>query len=93
MSKHTPGPWKADKNRHVYPAEFSNYDKDPICKVYTDEETKSAMFNAHLIASAPEMFEAIQNWLEKNEVPYLCRSDESLEEKLRAAIKKAKGIL
>ena len=70
-AKHTPGPWKVDESEH------HAVGGERIYKVITDRpmgglvagvsawwvDTESARHNAHLIAAAPAMYEALGNLL------------------------------
>ena len=70
-AKHTPGPWKVDESEH------HAVGGERIYKVITDRpmgglvagvsawwvDTESARHNAHLIAAAPAMYEALQGAL------------------------------
>ena len=63
-SKHTPGPWTVDDREYAgvkWDAIIRNRDNDPVACVgmagYT-EATGQA--NAHLIAAAPDMLEALK---------------------------------
>lgn len=56
----TPGPWGAKESRHD--GEFSVFapDETEICEIWkTSAEDDRAQHNAHLIAAAPEMYEAL----------------------------------
>ena len=63
MSKHTPGPWA------VHPASaqvdaFATGEPVPVCQLLwpTDQRTETETeANAHLIAAAPEMLEALKS--------------------------------
>ena len=69
MSKYTPGPWKVDESEH------QAMGGERIYKVITDRpmgglvadvsawwvDTESARHNAHLIAAAPAMYEALSD--------------------------------
>ncbi len=59
MSKHTPGPWKADRAGNV---ETCGDDPALICECYQDPHWQPdgvhAHSNAKLIAAAPELLEA-----------------------------------
>lgn len=69
MSKHTPGPWTSsgtqvctwDKNNYVNNVPFT-YDP-PLpgaSRQWTEKLLEEAKANAHLIAAAPEMLEALE---------------------------------
>ena len=73
-AKHTPGPWKVDESEH------HAVGGERIYKVITDRpmgglvagvsawwvDTESARHNAHLIAAAPAMYEALQRLFNGN---------------------------
>ncbi len=92
-SKHTPGPWRRDirhdtaNRHHVYgpphPLDGGNY--APIC-------TTSNPADAELIAAAPDLLAALEEWVTAFgpvEVPNTQGAD--LLAKSRVAIAKAKG--
>jgi hypothetical protein len=99
MSKHTPGPWHTgDINEHgaitIYSDE-SNYVASAYLarwsSAWTPEETLhspdnvEAVANAHLIAAAPDLLAACEAYIE-------WRADmEVIQERMRAAIAKARG--
>ena len=101
MSKHTPGPWSLDRTKII------SSSKGKVADVvilgyqnigYRDEETCA---NARLIATAPEMLEALVSfveaeteWLGLNDPEAGIVFDDPLSdayEKARAVIAKAKG--
>ena len=66
MSKHTPGPWTASRDemrKRYMDALYVHMEETQICEVTisvrgpTEEQTA----NAHLIAAAPDMLEALKN--------------------------------
>lgn len=73
MSKHTPGPWKADTPRFGYqnvrqdPADWDGRGYQLICTVPQSKKGTNygEMFeaNARLIAAAPELLEALKRLL------------------------------
>ena len=78
IAKHTPGPWKAMK-KAIQPKDGLFY-----CMVHEDKEDQSiapakglgltkdeAIANAHLIAAAPAMYEAIRKVIEHRVEEYL----------------------
>jgi len=86
MSKHTPGPWVGYEDRGVY---LGDGFKRPIfetgCNCCTADTLKAA--DAHLIAAAPEMLEALQYLSGLH--PRRCNLAEVT--RARAAIAKATG--
>jgi len=61
MSKHTPGPWKLEKNNcdwTIWGADGCNILGIPHDEIYGHALADSA--NARLIASAPELLEALE---------------------------------
>lgn len=89
MSKHTPGPWGFDSFalREEIRAE-NNPLIATVCSVHCDspEEMRA---NAHLIAAAPEILEALEMMLEMSEMSGFGKA--AAEDVARAAIAKAKG--
>ena len=94
--KFTPGPWVIGALNCIWPAsdlKFENGNWDAACdnpRIIHDishKPTSTDMANAHLIASAPELYEALKETLaiaERNEVGgYAVRA--------RAALSKARG--
>ena len=88
MSNHTPGPWKI----------FDDHpDPDLLCLhvCHGDEQIAdvSELKNAHLIAAAPELLEALECYVEKvaDLNRYGVMIETSLRKKAEAAIAKAKG--
>lgn len=84
---HTPGPWKHDETWGLI-----KYGKTEICALHSGNEA-----NARLIASAPDLLEALQEaynaiaW----DIPGGNLSDaeqEVLLDAIRAAISKAEGV-
>ncbi len=78
VSKHTPGPWRAMPYRKVNGA-----DGVEVCALQS-RKIEVADANAHLIAAAPDMLEALENLVEQID-------DVALTAKATAAIKKARG--
>lgn len=68
-SKHTPGPWKVgisvDHGIHCVDAQSDSHPVIEVCEVWGTEcdieETSESRANAHLIATAPELLEALTN--------------------------------
>lgn len=93
MSKHTPGPWRAeigDENEpwsHQWPRIVSDeYEVVGTEGLYGDFETDCA--NARLIAAAPELLAALKECVCALET---CGKDYRATELARAAIAKATG--
>lgn len=75
-TKHTPGPWKARKGFHADTIEIFHPDKSvkppfypcEIATIASDRDTAKAKAkakaNARLIATAPELLEALRMWLD-----------------------------
>ena len=94
MSKHTPGPWKYDGIKHVF------LDDVPFQKIaeinrYLPEFEDESDANARLIATAPQLLEALMMALDDSEVMApdgkpLCVGPDTLT-RMRAAIKAATG--
>ena len=99
-SKHTPGPWKVDESEH------HAVGGERIYKVITDRpmgglvadvsawwvDTESARHNAHLIAAAPAMYEALQAMVIANHGMPINPMDEK-DEICRQALEKAQKAL
>ena len=96
MSKHTPGPWKVDKVKS-HPWIVTCTDKNLGCQNTLVEVGYKP--NAYLIASAPELLEAckfailfVKSYRKNGQGTVLWnKSDENDFQKMRQAIKKAKG--
>ena len=55
-TKWTPGPWRASATREVF-----SPSKRTVCRAHLDgERCTEALANAHLIAAAPDMYEALE---------------------------------
>ncbi len=102
MSKHTPGPWQVGTKHHhnacqVYAADG----QDAVCMVYdiwhhrNVDECKDCkgMANARLIASAPELLEALKELLRVDDEWHGSVNSEmaGARQKARKAIAKAEG--
>lgn len=96
MSKHTPGPWEVCRDSRgcqSVRAKSGFLAFTPSIQHYNDptryiDETEEAKANAHLIAAAPDMLEALKDVIQ------IVRVDEwpRLSGKCRAAIAKAEGV-
>lgn len=62
MNSYTPGPWKVNQDSFYSDFRISSDDNSDIARVHNevDEETKA---NAHIISFAPEMYEAIERFI------------------------------
>jgi TPP-dependent trihydroxycyclohexane-1,2-dione (THcHDO) dehydratase len=102
MSKHTPGPWTVaadpDSENDVYYAVFAEdeisdarFEDDFIAVTNLNHANNEA--NARLIASAPELLEALRTALKGWEVEfeYLAKRTPEWVTQARAAIAKATG--
>ena len=94
-AKHTPGPWA----HHNTPTPFIyvNAGGLPICQIYTSTAHGQSMgeqfANAHLIAAAPELLEALQRLsaqCERLRMAWQLESD--AERTARVVIAKAIGV-
>lgn len=94
--KHTSGPWRVGNYAvNDYAPTIYNLDATKIATVeaWSGEEYNESEANAALIATAPELLEALQNMIDLW-TPYLhCVGDIGLEKMMsaRAAIAKAEG--
>jgi hypothetical protein len=88
MSKHTPGPWEIEGHYHfgykwISGPEHSQLAQVVWCMEYEDR-SPSCEANAHLIAAAPDLLEALEIALD-------FAGDAWWAEKAEAAIEKARG--
>jgi hypothetical protein len=89
MSAHTPGPWTKSEGSSVAALNFRG---DPgrtrkIADVYAGGGTLAERHaNAHLVAAAPELLEALRTML-----AYATTADSQAVAKAKAAIAKAEG--
>lgn len=77
ITKHTPGPWKYDSTWSLI-----EYGKTQICALHSGNKA-----NANLIASAPDMFDALQAIVDA-----FGDQDSLLINQCKAALAKAKGV-
>jgi hypothetical protein len=83
---HTPGPWGYEKYCGTVRVFYDiGRGTRPICKLIGEDEEA----NAHLIAAAPHLFEALEMMLEMSEMGGFGKA--AAEDVARAAIAKAKG--
>ena len=92
-AKHTPGPWKAvpDRSRNLYTwyVEGAKGVVPAIARLSLIDACEEIEGNAHLIAAAPAMYEALQATL-----AYFMRSNQSHAPEvrvIRAALAQAEG--
>jgi hypothetical protein len=91
MKKHTPGPWKVDKvdNAHCY---IIAKNGTLLAKVWLEDNDFNNA-NAHLVAAAPDMLEALEAalsyWDQDRASQQIRLAD--VERILKSAIAKAKG--
>ena len=90
MTKHTPGPWIAvgyqvEVERDDVP-DICSCDPENIDQEHLNWDEKTVMANARLIAAAPDLLEALREFLECG---VNAGSNEELKQKCRAAIAKA----
>jgi len=69
--KHTPGPWEADiDNNGDYIVTIRSYRRVYVNATYEDDD--NVKHDAHLIAAAPDMYEALKNLEnDNNQIPDL----------------------
>ena len=96
--KWTPGPWEAmDKGFHPYPyvcgpEDDYEYGKDRPVVAYL--VGMNIPHNAHLIAAAPDLYEALEWCIKSLEFSYTgTASDSEIPQDIRAALAKARGEL
>lgn len=93
-SKPTPGPWRVS-DQVVACATLVVSDHDPLVASVGDYRTQySRSRNAHLIAAAPEMFEALEAYEAFSKITDPNKMPGALEEfkvKAAQALKKARG--
>lgn len=91
--KHTPGPWHNEKHRSGYSitADIDQYIADAHEWTGGSKDCATSMANAHLIAAAPEMFDALENIIQADSARG-CMTQGDFDKVLQA-IKKAKGEL
>lgn len=93
MSKHTPGPWEIEEHYHfgyrwISGPEHSQLAQVVWCMEYEDRSL-GCEANAHLIAAAPELLEALENLLKVHEGEG--GTQHHAGDMARTAIAKAKG--
>lgn len=92
-AKHTPGPWA----HHNTPTPFIyvNASRLPICQIYTSTAHGQSMgeqfANAHLIAAAPELLEALREIFHDVKQGAIPNDDDEWWKKASTAIAKATG--
>lgn len=101
MNKHTPGPWSAVIGSSFWTVEEGGGQRiantlDSECVFIGSDEYNHSEANAHLIAAAPDLLEALESALEAfEEIQGSCSTDRIIcqeeSQKARAAIAKAKG--
>lgn len=104
MSKHTPGPWVAIESMGDFLIQTENgYTIGDVLgegNSYSDEEERERWYNAHLIAAAPDMLEALEEAIKCRMVPSSSVKDGgasrhsrqvAVADMIRAAIAKATG--
>lgn len=96
-AQHTPGPWKAADLGDSIWIEGPNFKDNVICDMVGREErgvlTSEDVANAHLIAAAPELLEALEELLKLyTETDFdVCGLDLPFVDKANALIAKTKG--
>ena len=92
-TKHTPGPWHISTNTHAMRI-ISNHCV-ALAEVYARESVEKQVANAHLIAAAPEMLEALERitemWQESPCSSYPKGTLAFIQDIIEPLIRKAKG--
>ena len=97
MSKHTPGPWEIEEHYHFGYRWISGPEHSQLAQVVwcmeDEDRSPECEANAHLIAAAPELLDALCYLLEASSgqgphEQWLAAMDQA-----RAAIEKATGVL
>lgn len=86
-TKHTPGPWRKGVDNTIYQAETNKRIADIYMHAIYRDSDMQAHANAHLIAAAPAMYEALQIMVRAANV------DEIDPLVMFASIERAKGAL
>ena len=93
MSKHTPGPWEIEEHYHFGYRWISGPEHSQLAQVVwcmeDEDRSPECEANAHLIAAAPELLEALENLLKVHEGEG--GTQRHAGDMARAAIAKAKG--
>lgn len=93
MSKHTPGPWEIEEHYHFSYRWVSGPKHSQLAQVVWcmegDDRSPECEANAHLIAAAPELLEALENLLKVHEGEG--GTQHHAGDMARAVIAKAKG--
>lgn len=97
IAKHTPGPWAVDVDGRMIEAQLPNLrnEYEHICDLRGDIKGQINIGNAHLIAAAPAMYEALQE-IDDQLDQFTVKAQEELGLrqaliKLRAALAQAEG--
>jgi hypothetical protein len=90
MSKHTEGPWKVSYDGPSNPIVTSGQPFDIVCLVQNTREPDASEPNAHLIAAAPDMLEALKA-IQQSMGGVVNTAQQVAWDKLKAAIAKAEG--
>ena len=97
-TKHTPGPWKAvpDKSRNMYTwyVEGAKGVVPTIARLSLIDACEEIESNAHLIAAAPAMYEALQQAIDELADYEAARNDPKSITRYRceAALAQAEGV-
>jgi hypothetical protein len=89
-NKYTPGPWESVRHSNSLIGIRQKGSGDDLCQVVQPAGRREQKANAHLIAAAPELLEALKNtlsWL----TSYPGEGTAQCYAKARAAIAKAEG--
>lgn len=67
MSKHSPGPWHVHWGDKVWRGPNVDGERTFVCETWGETHGEAAA-NAHLVSHAPEMYDAIKQFLSDGEI-------------------------
>lgn len=93
MTKHTPGPWQRPKTNGetiIVGGDYADEGEPDLIITVQSSSNELNQLNAHLIAAAPELYEACKEFVRKCECGE-ARSHRSYAQ-MKAALAKAEGV-